>query len=419
MGASHAPTRLTWPQAYAVRGPKETNYLNTNELYEKLLSSCAGGMSALRAIVQLVPAGGDGDKVAPPTHEGGKYAFEDRFWKGRSDVKAVLLDSVQSQANRLEDTLLNAVRSGDIEVPLIQVDIPGHQTITSLSAPHRVHDAIFRDCQYQGVRFRDSAIGKEMVEARPWNATGMFRLCPTALLFGTWDSQSGAGVNSAKFARSLVSEIVGVDAVLGKRTSSRIDPLGIKSMPGMIFESKTDQWTLDPAKAVKSKEKPVLFKSKGTPAEINHGNIPPTISDGGVTFREARQTAVLSFAQIRKLRFPVGGKESPELNVAGRAVLAALGVLALALQLEDGYQLRSRCLLIPESEPEFEWIGATASNIDRHRISADASREAFKALYGHAKDLGLEWQGKPVVLIPEEKLVKLVQMSDQSTEVEA
>jgi CRISPR-associated protein Csb1 len=190
-------------------------------------------------------------------------------------------------------------------------------------------------------------------------------------------------------------------------------------MPGMIFESKTEQWTLDPAKAAKSKEKPVLFKSKGTPAEINHGNIPPTISDGGVTFREARQTAVLSFAQIRKLRFPVGGKESPEVNVAGRAVLAALGVLALALQLEDGYQLRSRCLLIPKSQPEFEWIGATASNIDKHGISAEAAREAFKALYGHAKDLGLEWQGNPVVLIPEEKLVKLVQMSDQSTEVES
>src|SRR6202012_1496254 len=104
----------------------------------------------------------------------------------------------------------------------------------SPSAPHRVHDAIFRDCQHQGKRFRDSAIGKEMVDARVWNATGMFRLCPTALLFGTWDSQSGEGVNSAKFARALVSEITGFDAVPGKKTSSRIDPLGIKAMAGTI-----------------------------------------------------------------------------------------------------------------------------------------------------------------------------------------
>ena len=375
-------------------------------------------MSALRAIVKLVPAGGDGDKVSPPTHEGGKYAFEERVVDGRSDVKTVLLDSVQSQANRLEDALLTAVRAGDIRIPLLQMDIAGHQTITSLSAPHRVHDAIFRDCQYKGTRFRDSEIGKEMVEARAWNATGMFRLCPTALLFGTWDSQSGAGVNSAKFARALVSEIIGFDAVQGKRTSSRIDPLGIKAMPGTIYESKTEQWTLDPSKAVKSKDKPQLFKKKGTPAEINHGNIPPTISDGGVTFREARQTAVLSFAQIRKLRFPVKGKESPEVNEAGRAVVAALGVLALALQLKEGYQLRSRCQLIPVSEPEFEWIGSIASDTTKSQIEVGTALEAFNALYQRAKSTGLEWREEPITLTPEEKLVKLVQMSDQSTDVE-
>jgi CRISPR-associated protein Csb1 len=298
------------------------------------------------------------------------------------------------------------------------MDIFGRQTITSLSAPHRVHDAIFRDCHYKGVRFRDSEIGKEMVEARAWNATGMFRLCPTALLFGTWDSQSGAGVNSAKFARALVSEIVGFDAVQGKRTSSRIDPLGIKAMPGTIYQSKTEQWTLDASQAMKSKDRPQLFKSKGTPAEINHGNIPPTISDGGVTFRQARQTAVLSFSQIRKLRFPLKGKESPDVNAAGRAVLAALGVLALALQLEEGYQLRSRCQLIPTSEPEFEWLGTIASDKSASQINAATARESFNALYQKAKSVGLDWREEPIVLTPEEKLVKLVQMSDQSTDVE-
>lgn len=391
--------------------------MNTTELCEKLLSSCGGGMSALRVVVPLLPAGGDGDKVSPPTYEGGKYAFEKRVLNGRSDVETVLLDSVQSQANRLEDALLTAVRAREIRIPLLTVDIPGHQTITSLSAPHRVHDAIFRDSRYEGVRFRDSEIGKAMVEARAWNATGMFRLCPTALLFGTWDSQSGAGVNSAKFARALVSEIVGFDAQLGSKTSSRLDPLGIKKMPGTIYESKTEQWTLDESKAVKSKGNPQLFK-KGTPAEINHGNIPPTISDGGVTLREARQTAVLSFTQLRKLRFPVKGKDSTMANVAGRAVVAALGVLALTLQLEDGYQLRSRCHLIPATEPEFEWLGAVATEKATSQINAQTARESFEALYQGAKIAGLDWQEEPIALTPEDKLVKLVQMSDQSTDIE-
>jgi CRISPR-associated protein Csb1 len=397
--------------------------MNTNELCSKLLSACAGGMSALRTVVQLIPAGGDGDKVAPPTHKDGQYAFEKRTVEGRTDVCTVLLDSVQSQANRFEEALLNAVRSGEIKIPLLQISIPGHPTLTSLSVPHRVHDAIFRDSTYEGVKFRDSEIGKQMVGARAWNATGMFQLCPTALLFGTWDSQSNAGVNSAKFARCLVSEIIGFDAVRGRKSSSRIDPLGIKSIKGAIFESKDDQWTLDAAKAVQLKGKPQLYKSKGTPAEINHGNIPPTLTDpetgaGGVTFREAKQTAVLSFTQIRKLRFPISGKESDDLDIAGRSVIAALGILALALQTEDGYQLRSRCQLIPIAEPEFEWLGPTAPEKKTEKISAKTAKEALQALYLKAKDQGLVWREEPLTLEPEEKLVKLVEMSDQLTDVE-
>ncbi len=85
--------------------------MNTNELCERLLSSCAGGMSALRAIVKLVAAGGDGDKVSPPTHEGGKYAFEERVLDGRSDVKTVLLDS----SNR---------RPTDLRMPCLQRCVP-------------------------------------------------------------------------------------------------------------------------------------------------------------------------------------------------------------------------------------------------------------------------------------------------------
>jgi CRISPR-associated protein Csb1 len=215
----------------------------------------------------------------------------------------------------------------------------------------------------------------------------------------------------------LVSEIIAFDAVQGKRTSSRIDPLGIKAMPGTIFESKTEQWTLDASKAVKTKDKPQLFKAKGTPSEINHGNIPPTISDGGVTFGRAQQTAVLSFSQIRKLRFPIDGKETAEVNIMGRAVVAALGVLALTLQFEEGYQLRSRCQLIPGSEAQFEWLGQIASDKTESPIDPATAKQAFSALYQRAKSAGLNWQEKPVILTPEEKLVKLVQMSDQSTDV--
>jgi len=275
-----------------------------NDIAQKLVAASARGMSAVRTVIELCPIEGDGGKAAPPTHKDGKYAFEKRFLEGRKDVETVLLDSVQSQANRLEEMLLNALRAGEINIPLLQMEIPGHQILTSLTVPHRAHDAIFRDSRLDGVPFRQSKIGKEMVEARAWNATGMYRVCPTALLFGTWDSQGGGGVNSAKFARALVSEIIGIDVVQGVKTESRIDPLGIKKTAGLIFESKTEQWTLDPEAASKGKDKkPILYKKKGTPAEINHGNIPPTDSGWGFHFPDRAPDVCHLFYTATKTAF--------------------------------------------------------------------------------------------------------------------
>ena len=65
---------------------------------------------AIRGRATLEPAGGPGDKVFPPTHSvdnrraNTRYAFETRRIDGR-EVSCVLLDSVQSQANRMEEAL--------------------------------------------------------------------------------------------------------------------------------------------------------------------------------------------------------------------------------------------------------------------------------------------------------------------------
>ena len=80
--------------------------------YDDLKRFVAGDTVAIRGIATLEPAGGPGDKVFPPTHAiddrnknpGAKYAFETRRISGQ-DVMCVLIDSVQSQANRMEEAL--------------------------------------------------------------------------------------------------------------------------------------------------------------------------------------------------------------------------------------------------------------------------------------------------------------------------
>ena len=75
--------------------------LTISELRKAVASSAA----AFRCVTEFQPAGGPGDKIFPPTYEGGRYAVEKRMVDERL-VDCVLLDSVQSQANRMELALL-------------------------------------------------------------------------------------------------------------------------------------------------------------------------------------------------------------------------------------------------------------------------------------------------------------------------
>lgn len=391
------------------------------EQYAFLLETVSTA-AALRLRRRLQPAGGVGDKVFPPTYEGGKYALETRIIDGEQ-VPCVLLDSVQSQANRMELALLRSHREGKIRIPVISVDfghagVEGVGVITSLEAPHRIADAILRDSLYEGVKFRESQYGKILENASPANATELFSICPTALLFGVWDSTGPRGGLGVKIQRAVVSEIFGVDIEVGTKTSSRIDPLQIQLNAGPLYVKQDGDWTLDVREAATKKDgKPLLLKEKGKPSEANHGNIKPTIEEnsGGVTMRYALQTVVLSLPALRRLSFPVSGADRDkqdkqnEVDSAARSVLAALGLCA-ALSVADDLDLRSRCLLVPEEAATWEVIRS-----DGTKSSFSCSVEDARHLTNHAvekaKKAGLSWLDDGISLVPNGALVKLVEKS--------
>jgi CRISPR-associated protein Csb1 len=402
---------------------------------DRLLAAVARNAAAVRIITRLGPAGGEGDKVFPPTYkhpaqDASTYAFEDRRIAGR-EVKAVLLDSAASQANRMEEALLRAFERGACDLPVLSVTVPRPGAtptrVTVLDAPHRVSDATFRDSEMDGKRFRDSPVGQQLAQARMDNATALFRFCPTALVFGFWDSQSESGVHGARVPRALVSEVVGLDVVAGRRTSSRVDPLAISASAAKVYRSEQGMWTLDEKEAVKEKNKPVLYgkaSKAGKPSAINHGNVTPSVSEdnepGGVTLSEAVQTTVLSLPQFRRLRFPdpETGQSSPERDTAGRTVLAALALYAAALQGDDGYFLRSRCHLVPLAPPRAELVGATAQEVEPFSLSAQSAREVFEEACRRARKLGLSWKGGLIELQPSAKLTELVRRSDEKVRAE-
>ena len=74
--------------------------------FDVLKEAVSGTAAAFRSRTTLQPAGGEGAKVFPPTYAGAVYATEKRRLPGHDQpVDCVLLDSVQSQANRMEEAL--------------------------------------------------------------------------------------------------------------------------------------------------------------------------------------------------------------------------------------------------------------------------------------------------------------------------
>jgi CRISPR-associated protein Csb1 len=391
--------------------------------FSTLQKAVVGDAAAFRCVTDLQPAGGQADKVFPPTYEGGEYATEDRKIDGQC-VKCVILDSVASQANRVELALLDAVRRGEIELPIIDADFSEHfpdiQKISSLEAPHRIADAIFRDTLMPDgkTRFRDSPDGKScLTDASLANATSLFGICPTALVFGMWDSTGPKGGGGAKFPRAIVSEIVGIDVIVGCKTESRIDPLQIQKNSGLLYEAKDGGWTLDPAKAKLDKSgKPVKLGKEGRPSDANHGNITPkwTKKGGGVTLARALQTTTLSLPALRRLRFPVAGKKGPEqekTNDAARTALAALVLCGAVLAQARGLDLRSRCLLVATKAPHWECLGAPGADPATFTLTAKEATELLKQAVAAAVAAGLPWKKEGLALKPLADVVALVKKS--------
>jgi CRISPR-associated protein Csb1 len=292
--------------------------------------------------------------------------------------------------------------------------------VTSLTAPHRIADALLRDSLLDGQLFRLSKIGKSFSDASTKNASALFKVCPTGLVFGLWDSTGPKGGLGAKFQRALVSEIVGINAVAGNKTESRIDPLNLLKKAADIYVAADDneRWTTDAEKAKKyekddknhKKGDPIKFGKEGKPSEVNHGNGTPTIKSvaGGVTIDEAKHTVVLSLAALRRLGFAEGATEA-------RTLLAALGLLAVFAAESRGHDLRSRCLLVPRKGAELK-LEAVARDGATTPLDLDLAGaiELYQAAVHHLPP-AIKFD-KPegealVVLTPSPKLADLVTKS--------
>jgi CRISPR-associated protein Csb1 len=295
----------------------------TLELLTK--ASLPGGASCLTSVTELEPAAGAQASVAPAKFAStdkndmkGEYAYERRFLDG-VPRDAVLIDSKQSQLNRCEITLAQAVSDQHptlSRVPRIEVVYTRNgatEVYSDLTLPHRVYDGHIRAGTVDGTPVTQLDQYRNIRNATPANARALLDASPVSLIFGCWDSSRAT--RQGRWRSALVGEIIGfcADRRPALRGGARVDPVGMQVLLGenefkVIADAQRAELTgktYDKAvKAAKPARNEKAKREAASASMLGLGGIPPTLDSlGGVACERIIRSHVLSFATLRQLRF--------------------------------------------------------------------------------------------------------------------
>jgi CRISPR-associated protein Csb1 len=374
---------------------------DVEKLHHAFLEAAAleGPRALVRISATYQPAGGEGSKVFPPTfptRDGGSpYLTEPRRVDGE-DRQCVVLDQVPSQANRAEEALLRAFRSGRVRLPLMELNHDGEAslTLTSLEFPHRYADAYLRDSLLDGTPFDKTDVGKSLQAASLDDATALYARDPGSLIYGAWNSHRKG--RQQKFPRVYASEIIGWDPATGARSAGRMDPV---NLVGAAQRGTADEWTYQ-AVGVKTKGERL--------SEIGHGNVAPNPTHGGVTISSAQRIGTISLAALDRIGF---GTAPHDATVAARAALAAYALLGDRLAFGGAsLWLRSNCELVPQSET-VEWVLRDGRAAEPFELSVGDAVELYGLALEQAEKLGLPMELDTVRLTPSPSLAKAIDFS--------
>ena len=295
---------------------------NLNEQAERWLSPT--GPVALVLKQQLEPVEGDGGVFFPPTYADTKDNYNiDELGDG---TKVALVDSVGSQANRIEP-IFQRTDGGDDDlarlVPQIEIEIAGKKRVSILQAGHRLGDAVVRSSE-----LRDDAQAAFKAFLDTGDASALAKLAPTSLVFGVWDSRD----TQAKLPRLVQSVIRAWDVDRLTRSAQYVPTIDYASLEVFSEEEKAKQ---------EGDPKSPLAKRGfvAVPAPGAHGGI---VARGGIV-----RDITVNLIAVRRL---AGGASSQALRryVLGLCLVAATEPL-------DGF-LRAGCLLVPKANAKTSWM---------------------------------------------------------------
>ena len=376
---------------------------------QHLLDACSpGGASVLTSVTPLEPAAGPHASVAPAKYREGKgktskpvFAYERRFWDGEA-VTAVLIDSKQSQSNRLEAAVSAAIADQDpvlARTPRIELRFEDGQVYSDIDLPHRAFDGQIRAGTINGEPATAVQEYRELRNATVADARPLLERSPITLLLGGWDASRKT--HAGRYRSLLVGEIIGILSDQGrdpevnqsKRGGARIDPLGAR----IQLDQAEREAIADVQKSeLSDKAYTNSYGKDGKSSSLGLGGIPPSLEQlGGVTCRAIIRSHVLSFAALRALRFD---SPTPEGDVACRALLAALALNGLARS-DAELLLRANCDLV-EAGPAVVTLDKRYGQKENFEpLSIEQAQELLSAAIDNAvQAANLTWDGSILVV---------------------
>ena len=325
----------------------------------------------------LIPLGGEGTPIAPPTYGEGKFAV--------SDNGSVVINATAAEAHDVSLTMkkiLDDVCPGG--APGIYVGAPADGLVeefaNSTTAKNSVKDTILED-DVEGIvneiqyaidqalsgdglstwtvshRQADSIIrysidpdtGRQLwaggeigsLVRNSGNGDDMARNFPNSALLGMW--LSSRSPRPVKIARSIASQVVGYDAQEIVTGASKIDPFGGIPTSNMLVGGNFELSIDDKGKGQK-------------PSEVGFGSIPGTVKTTHFVCDDIVRNATFSTRAL---------KSATNLSDEIREVIEALGVVSLCSM--DGGFYRSGTDLIPVSHELVEIL----SDGSRREVDVD------------------------------------------------
>lgn len=305
------------------------------------------GLVALTFKQELDSVEGPGVPIFPPTYpapERGQHRFGTPYTVNETKGGTWIcdLDSVQSQANRME-----AVFTSDLAdiVPRHIVQAGNHQ-VSLTELPHRIADASIRATDL-AADIRDGMLAVSAGDPVP-----LATIAPTSLVYGAWDSRD----TQVKLPRAVRSEIRAYDVSVFTRSAQFTG-----AFPKESFGIDDRTWNK---------------KGEHGAAGVGFAPTPSVDAHGGILVHgEIIHTASVLLNVLRKYRTTDGSDVLPN-------YLLGLTLGGLLIGGRD-YNLRSGCCLVPAAPAEWQTVDR---NGERRLIEVDEN-----AVGHELRDMARAW----------------------------